>query len=406
MVRGRSVADQQVADLLATARRSLGLSVAFLSRFDGEEQRLDVVDSSVPFVFREGYTQQRQDTFCQAILDGELPSVIPDVTRFPRAMELPAARLPRLRSFVSVPVTLSDGSLYGTFCAAGFTADRDLSLRDRSLMEVLAQAASVVLEPEVAELRRRAEVTGRLGPVVDAGGPSVVFQPVVALADGVRVGAEALSRFPVDWGRTPDVCFGEAHTVGLGDQLEMLALGRAAQALATVDGYVAMNVSPGTLLAPACQELLLGLPLDRVVLELSEHDQVADYDALTAALAPLRARGMRLAIDDVGAGFSSLRHIVVTAPDVIKLDRSIVAGVADDPVLATLVGSLVEFGRGCRTELVAEGVEQERDAVMLGRLGVDYGQGWHFGRPGELRALGPGADRRVGGLAVARRSAA
>jgi EAL domain-containing protein (putative c-di-GMP-specific phosphodiesterase class I) len=124
-----------------------------------------------------------------------------------------------------------------------------------------------------------------------------------------------------------------------------------------------------------------------VLLELSEHDQVEDYAALNAALEPFRARGMRLAIDDVGAGFSSLRHIVVTAPDVIKIDRSIVTGLNSDPVLTKLVESLVEFGHGCRVRVVAEGVETAGEAAALRTLGVDYGQGWHHGRPGPAEAL-------------------
>jgi EAL domain-containing protein (putative c-di-GMP-specific phosphodiesterase class I) len=90
---------------------------------------------------------------------------------------------------------------------------------------------------------------------------------------------------------------------------------------------------------------------------------------------------MRLAIDDVGAGFSSLRHILLTAPDVIKLDRSMVAGAATDSVLQKLVRSLVDFGHGVGAEVVAEGVETRDDAVELRRAGVDYGQGWYFARP-------------------------
>ena len=95
-----------------------------------------------------------------------------------------------------------------------------------------------------------------------------------------RVGAEALSRFPAEWGKAPDVVFAEAHSVGRGDRLELLALERAAAHLHHVDGYVAMNVSPATLLTARSGELLAGLPLPRVLLELSEHDQVEDYDAL------------------------------------------------------------------------------------------------------------------------------
>jgi EAL domain-containing protein (putative c-di-GMP-specific phosphodiesterase class I) len=185
----------------------------------------------------------------------------------------------------------------------------------------------------------------------------------------------------------PDVVFAEAHSIGLGDRLELLALERAADHLATVDGYVAMNISPATLLTAECGDLLRRLPLPRVLLELSEHDQVEDYGLLSAALAPFRALGMGLAIDDVGAGFSSLRHIVVTAPDVIKIDRSIVTGLDSDPVLTKLVQSLVEFGHGCRVRVVAEGVETAAEAAALRSLGVDYGQGWYYGRPGPPGAL-------------------
>ena len=404
--RQRSAAEQQVADLLRTAKSSLNLSVAFLSRLDGTTQYLEVVESSVPFLFKEGATQKQETTFCQAILDGRLPAVIPDVKEFPAAMKLPAARLPRIRSYVSVPVVLSDGSLYGTFCAAGLTSDAALTKRDRTLMEVLAHAASLVIEPGIREQARSDEIAERLLPVMEAGGPLVALQPIVELSTGDRVGAEALSRFPQDWGKAPDVCFGEAHSIGLGHQLELLALERAADHLATVDGYVSMNVSPATLLTPGCTALLDRLPLERVLLELSEHDPVDDYDALRATLAPLRSRGMRLAIDDVGAGFSSLRHIVVTTPDVIKLDRSLVDGVTADPVLRTLVRSLVDFGHGCDASVVAEGVETEDDAATLRDLDVDHGQGWHFGRPGPVGDLAPCPARAALPRAASSRRAA
>ncbi|SFO56057.1 EAL domain, c-di-GMP-specific phosphodiesterase class I (or its enzymatically inactive variant) [Geodermatophilus obscurus] len=389
MARQRTDAEQQIADLLRTARKSLQMSVAFLSRMDGTTQTFEVVDSRVPVLFKDGTTARQDTSFCQKILDGDLPPVIDDVKRYPLAMSLPAARIPRIRSYVSTPVTLSDGSLYGTFCAFGFTSDKELTGRDEALMKVLASAASVIIEPELREQQRRDAIDGRLDPLVTAGGPSVVLQPIVDLTTGVRVGAEALSRFPREWGKAPDVVFEEAHSVGRGHEVELLALRGAAAHLDRVGGYVAMNVSPQTLLTPGFTTLMRDLPLDRVLLELSEHDRVEDYAALTAALAPFRAAGMRLAIDDVGAGFSSLRHIVVTDPDVIKMDRSIVSGADTDPVLSKLVESLLAFGHGCGVTVVAEGIETAAEAAALREMGVDLGQGWYYGRPGPPEALTP-----------------
>ena len=388
----RSDVDQQIGELLRTARTSLRMSATFLTRMDGTTQHLEVVESSVPLLFPEGARVRQETSLCQAVRDGDLPPVMPDLKAFPAAMALPAARLPRIRSFVTVPVRLSDGSLYGTFCAAGLTSDPELTERDRALMEVLASAAATLVEPGLRERARAEEVESRLRPVIDAGGPLVLLQPIVDLATGTRTGAEALSRFPREWGKAPDVCFAEAHSVGLGHRLELLALERAAEHLAVASGYVAMNVSPATFLRPECVALLDRLPLDRVLLELSEHDRVEDYDALAAVLAPLRARGLRLAVDDVGAGFSSLRHIVQTSPDVLKLDRSIVDGVAGDQVLKTLVRALVEFAHGCGAKVVAEGIETAVDAAVLLELEVDLGQGWHFGRPAPAASLDdPGA---------------
>ena len=389
MRRQRSETDRQIAGLLQTARTSLGMTVAFLSRLDGTTQTLEVVESPLPRQLADGHTQPQETTFCQAILDGRLPAVIPDVRRFPVAMRLPAARIPRIRSWVSAPVRLRDGSLYGTVCAFGFSPDPTLGRRDAVLMEVLAAAVSAVLEPGLQQRRRRHEIEDRLRPVLSDGGPVVVLQPIVELATGARLGAEALSRFPAEWDRAPDAVFAEAHSVGHGHRLELLALRRAAEVLDRVDGHLSLNVSPATLLTRECRAFLATLPLHRVVLELSEHEQVEDYAALAAALAPLRARGMQLAVDDVGAGFSSLRHVVSTAPDVLKLDRSIVSGVDTDPVLARLVTALAAFAHGCGARVVAEGVETAAEHAALLAAGVDDGQGWHFGRPGAVADLAP-----------------
>ena len=380
MQRERTETERQVAGLLRTARQKLDLSVAFLSRIDETSRTLQVVDSALPEI-QAGYTGPRDSGFCLAVVEDRLPRAMPDARENPDAACLLPPGLPPIRGHLSVPVVLTDGSVYGTFCAFGLATDPEVSPRDLALMEVLADAAALVIEPQVLLDREQERIRSRLEPVFTCGGPDVVVQPIVELAGGTRIGAEALSRFPVAWGRAPDVVFAEAHGVGMGDDLELLSLRCAAALLDEVSGYVSMNVSPRTLLLPECLDLLAELPPDRLLLELSEHEQVADYPALREALAPLRAAGMRLAIDDVGAGFSSLRHIVLTAPDVIKMDRSIVSGLDSDPVLSRLARSLVEFAHDFGVCVIAEGVETPSEHDVLQQLGVDGGQGWLFGRP-------------------------
>ena len=189
----RRESDRSLLRLLGQARRFHNLIVSGeVATITALAKRVGVTTSYVTRVFRLSFLAPQ---ITKAILDGRLPPVIPNVAKLPEAKRLPAARFPRIRSFVSVPVRLSDGELYGTFCAAGFAADRDLCARDQALMEVLASAAATVIEPGVRDRRRSDEICSRLAPVVDGGGPTVLLQAIVSLDDGRRVGAEALSRF-------------------------------------------------------------------------------------------------------------------------------------------------------------------------------------------------------------------
>ena len=233
------------------------------------------------------------------------------------------------------------------------------------------------------------EVTGTSAAIVRVLADDAVrtaFQPIVSLADGRVLGVEALSRFPVvDGERTPDDWFADAARVGLGVDLEVHAVLHALR-LATAlpeHVYVSVNLSPGTLLWPGLPDALrqAPVPLSRMVVELTEHSAVEDYDALEGALRPLRDAGLRVAVDDAGAGYATFRHILRLAPDLIKLDRSLISGIDVDPARRALAGAVVAFAREVRGVVVAEGIERtEERAVMLG-LGVDSGQGYLLGRP-------------------------
>jgi EAL domain-containing protein (putative c-di-GMP-specific phosphodiesterase class I) len=225
--------------------------------------------------------------------------------------------------------------------------------------------------------------------VLQDGGPRVVVQPIVDLATGRTVGVEALARFPEDLGGPPDVWFADAASVGLGVELELAVVGRALGTLDELppDVYLSVNVTPAAMASPELAELVLAAPAGRLVVEMTEHVPVTDYDRLAEPLRRLRATGVRIAVDDAGAGFASLQHILNLAPDVIKLDRALVRDVDSDPARASLASSLVTFAERIGADLVAEGIETERERTALQRLGVGCGQGFHLGRPVPVTAL-------------------
>jgi EAL domain-containing protein (putative c-di-GMP-specific phosphodiesterase class I) len=250
-----------------------------------------------------------------------------------------------------------------------------------------------------AERRIRRE---RIEGVLGAGLLRVVFQPIVELATGRVIGAEALARFACEPDRPPDAWFTEAAEVGLGPDLEVAAV---REALAQLDGlpagaYMSLNASPATLFAGRLEEVLAGVPCERLVIELTEHHEVSDYERLNRALAPLREAGVRLAVDDTGAGFASLRHILRLGPDVIKLDRTLTQGIDTDVVRRSLALALVRFAGEAGALLTAEGVETPGELAVLSELGVQAAQGYHLAPPApppvpaEVSPVRPGASRR------------
>lgn len=147
---------------------------------------------------------------------------------------------------------------------------------------------------------------------------------------------------------------------------------------------MSLNVSPETLASGALEPLLDGVPGDRLIFELTEHAPVADYEPLRKAVDNLRKRGVRIAVDDAGAGFASLQHILKLAPDMIKLDLALTRDIDDDPVRRALAAALVAFAGETGAKIVAEGIETSREQETLSKLGINIGQGFHLARPRPL----------------------
>ena len=260
---------------------------------------------------------------------------------------------------------------------------KELRLHNRWLRTRVDQQRAV----EEVERGERAQQEARISAVLRTQALTVVFQPVVAVDSGRVVGVEALSRFSAEPVRSPDVWFAEAERVGLGVDLQLLALQHALVALEKLppEVFLAVNVAPGVVLDPGRRLLrMVGGVLDRLVLELTEQVPVEDYDVLNAAIAPFREGGARLAVDDTGAGYAGLRHLIALAPEVVKLDLSLTRGIDRDPARRALASALVRFGRDTGAEVVAEGVETPEELDTLRTLEVPWAQGYLIARPQPL----------------------
>ena len=269
-----------------------------------------------------------------------------------------------------------DGSpvvLHGT--AAPILDERGRVIGYRGIQRRLTQA--VTAERQLAVARRRLE------SLFDHPTVSIALQPIVDLGSGRLAGVEALARFTD--GRGPDEWFGDARATGLSSQLDRLTFRAALELLPQLPPgcYLSINASPELLIeSPLVDELLeTTVPLDRLVIEVTEHVKISSYPDLHAALARLRERGVRLAIDDTGAGYASFNHVLQLRPDVIKIDRSLIANITSDPARRSLVTALVLLALDLGASVTGEGVETPSELETLATLGVDCGQGYLLGHP-------------------------
>ena len=223
----------------------------------------------------------------------------------------------------------------------------------------------------------------RIRSILDGNGHTVVWQPIISISSGKVAGVETLSRFSSEIHPGPAEWFAEAVSVGLADELEMRAISKGLSILRTLRGeeYVGCNASVEAILNHQFSDTLRNQPLERIVLEITEHDMARDYVRLCEVLKPLRDAGLRIAINDAGSGYASLQHILQLQPDVIKLDISLVRDIDSNLPKKLLATAIVMFGKAIGSKLVAVGVETRTEMETLAKLGVDMAQGYYVQRP-------------------------
>lgn len=380
--------DEILTDALATVRNHLRMEVAFIGEFREERRVFRQLEGDYQALsLAVGDGGPLGESYCQRIVDGRLPELIRNAAELKEALALSATHALPVGAHLSVPIRFSDGALYGTFCCFSREPDHSLDESDLNTLRLFARFAGKLLERHALSERQRAESLERVQRVIDRRDFWCVYQPIFHLADDRVIGYEALARFRPEPYRTPDVWLDEAGVVGLRTQLEILLLETALEGLAAIpdDVYLSLNVCPSALLDGRVVELLAGQPLCRLMLEVTEHTSIVDYSPIAAMLEPLRQRGLRLAVDDAGAGYASFRHILKLKPDVIKLDRSLINNVDSDRDCCAMAAALIRFAEQTGSKIIAEGVETSAELAALRKLHVVNAQGYLLGMPQPLR---------------------
>lgn len=373
--------------VLRALRKHLGMDVAFVSQFRHTDRLFTHVDDDGGGPIKRGDSLSLDVGYCQRVVNGEMPELIPNTAELPLAMSLPETTALPIGSHMSVPIYLSDGKLYGTFCCFGFTADPTLGERDLQVMRAFAELITDELEQDLKRACGRVAKHREIFEVLQGFQPHIVYQPIFDAKTLAIGGWECLSRFTHEaTHRTPDLWFQDAAEAGLGIDLEGRAIELALHGLAHLPEhiYLSLNCSPQLIFSGRLATLLHGHPAARLVLEITEHVVISDYEHLHEALENLRRSGVRVAIDDAGAGFASMRHIVKLSPDMIKLDISLTRGIDADPTLRAMASALIAFARETGSTVIAEGVETPAELDTLRGLGVNKVQGFLLGEPMEL----------------------
>ena len=293
---------------------------------------------------------------------------------------IPGAHAAGLRALAYGPV-VHGADRVGALAIGTFDAEfAQILVEQMPGVVVFSATASARLAEHIHRWRLEVGLRAALRAALSSRSFHPVFQPIVDLGTGEALGYEALTRF--DSGQRPDLCFADAWSVGLGPDLELATLEVAVAAGQGLPAgrWLDLNVSPRLLADPGRLAGVLrgaGRPL---VLEITEHEVIDDYGALREAIRPL-GNDVRVAVDDAGAGVANFGHIIELGPDFVKLDISLVRRVNANMGRQAMVVGMRHFSRTAGCRLIAEGVETEEEAATLRGLGVEFGQGYHFGRP-------------------------
>lgn len=385
-------ARQEIGDMIEALRAHLDMDVAFVSRQVGGTHRIFThVAARGVAPLASGDLNPNENSLCWLVIQGKLPERVNDTSLYEAAACLPITDAINVRSHFSVPMRRRNGQIHGSLCCFSYRPRPDIAERDMQMIRSVAAIVSDQIESRIELEERGEDAAAQIARLIVDDALTVIHQPIYDLTDWHLIGHECLMRHKASPDVSPRAVLDQARAAGRTLELE---LHMARKALATLDPahperFIAINVSPETLASPALGHIIPEGLASRLVIELNQQDTARDQAAIKEAIRVLKERAW-VAVSSDGVGFAGLQALVDLGPDIVKIDREFLAGVAADTSRRALVKALVQFAADTGVTLIAQGVETREDLQALRELGVRFAQGDVLGKP-----VAPGRGVRV-----------
>jgi len=364
--------DGFIQQILDSIRHHMNMDVAFIARFTEHDRLIEFTateETNADPAIKPNDSSPKDETYCQKIVSGEMPGIIPDTS---------TNRITR-----TLPVTKSLNSCYN------HSPNDGLKESHSAFLNMMADFIGHIFKKRLGDAVLQNEAREQVEEVLADQKVSIAYQEIKSSQESSLRHFEALARFNTTPYLPPNEWLDKAELVGLSDTVELLIIKQILNELPVLkervgECCVSINTTPALITSGALVELLADASPKNIIIEVTEHSEIDDYTLFADALMPLVQRGFKIAIDDVGAGFSSLRHILEINASIIKLDMSLVSNIHQDNKKQSLVAALVAFAQMSDLRIIAEGVETEGEYNQLKQLGIEYFQGFYFSRPSAL----------------------
>jgi EAL domain-containing protein (putative c-di-GMP-specific phosphodiesterase class I) len=373
-----------IREILKSLRTEIGMDVAFIAEFSEGKRVFRYIDGSEgsPPV-KPGDGDPIEHTYCQRVIDGQLPDIIFDIGSLPPEEQLAVAEDYKIKSYLCVPITFEDGRIYGSLGCIGHQPNWQIGQEDIRLMSAMADVYGQWFNMREKVHSRQHDMEAKVQAALNGQLLEVLYQPIFDIKRMKAIGFESLARVRDKDGLSPLSLFKEAEVLGHKVELELKAIRLGLQGLDYYQEgqFVSVNASKETALSPLLPAVLDHADMKRVVLEINDPMDLQLFSKVTKSLRALLNRGLRIALDDRALGTEGLKALDTLGPDIIKLKVRNVMRMQGDRLLKLQASPFSGYSEESACKLIVEGVETRQQLDTILELGITHAQGYFLGAP-------------------------